>query len=276
MSEEGEFTKEREEIPPVLQVSSSSTSGAAKGGADPAPIVTTVGDAGASLTERLDTWQASNLPEEKTYFSCDPKLFEAALTGVKARLTEKDGKFREAWLLTEVDHWDLEREKLMVLTDCNLIAVKYNFINSSVEELKYIPFSHVTSIVYGEFKYTSSLIFSRKCKGLKILWGADERPGFWARWNPMSANIPFTILTSHILLRRGKVNNLRLDIEDAKVKIEEAIRDYQRSSKSEASGGEVFTVKEGDIVVDTYFGVSALIHNSSNLGFFKRRGAVNW
>ena len=46
--------------------------------------------------------------------------------------------------------------------------------------------------------------------------------------------------------------------------------------QSEASGGEVFTVKEGDIVVDTYFGVSALIHNSSNLGFFKRRGAVNW
>ena len=76
MSEEGEFTKEREEIPPVLQVSSSSTSGAAKGGADPAPIVTTVGDAGASLTERLDTWQASNLPEEKTYFSCDVSVKE--------------------------------------------------------------------------------------------------------------------------------------------------------------------------------------------------------
>lgn len=57
-----------------------------------------------------------------------------------------------------IDHWDLEREKLMVLTDSNLIAIKYNFINSSVEELKYIPFSHVTSIVYGEFKYTSSLI----------------------------------------------------------------------------------------------------------------------
>ena len=76
MSEEGEFTKEREEIPPVLPVSSSSTSGAAKGGADPAPIVTTVGDAGASLTERLDTWQASNLPEEKTYFSCDVSIKE--------------------------------------------------------------------------------------------------------------------------------------------------------------------------------------------------------
>lgn len=51
---------------------------------------------------------------------------------------------------------------------------------------------------------------------------------------------------------------------------------YVYFTQSEASGGEVFTVKEGDIVVDTYFGVSALIHNSSNLGFFKRRGAINW
>ena len=47
----------------------------------------------------------------------------------------------------------------------------------------------------------------------------------------MSTSVPYTVLTSHILLRRGKVNNLRLDIEDAKVKIEEAIRDYQRASK---------------------------------------------
>ena len=77
MSEEGEFTKEREEIPPVLPVSSSDTSSsgdAAKGGAAAAPVVTTVGEAGASLTERLDTWQASNMPEEKTYFSCDVSI----------------------------------------------------------------------------------------------------------------------------------------------------------------------------------------------------------
>ena len=71
MSEEGEFTKGRGEIPPVLPVSTSSSSGVAMGGAEPAPIVTTVGGGGGSLTERLDSWQASALPEEKTYFSSD-------------------------------------------------------------------------------------------------------------------------------------------------------------------------------------------------------------
>ena len=59
---------------------------------------------------------------------------------------------------SRIDHWDLEREKLVILTDNNLIVVKYNFINSSVEELKYIPFSHVTEVVYGDFKYTSSFV----------------------------------------------------------------------------------------------------------------------
>ena len=37
----------------------------------------------------------------KFFVNLQPRLFEAALTGVKARLTEKDGKFRGAWLLTE-------------------------------------------------------------------------------------------------------------------------------------------------------------------------------
>ena len=48
----------------------------------------------------------------------------------------------------------------------------------------------------------------------------------------MSSDIPHTILASHVLVRRGKVNNILLDIEDAKVKIEAAIRDYKRAQPS--------------------------------------------
>ena len=73
MSQEGES----ESIPPVLPVSSSAASSSSTAGATgdgSAPSVTTVGEPGASLTQKLDSWQASNLPEEKTYFSCDVSL----------------------------------------------------------------------------------------------------------------------------------------------------------------------------------------------------------
>ena len=69
--------EEKEGIPPVLPVSSSAASGASGGASSasgPAPAVTTVGEPGVSLTQKLDSWQASNLPEEKTYFSCDVSL----------------------------------------------------------------------------------------------------------------------------------------------------------------------------------------------------------
>ena len=72
MSLEGEFSKQNEEIAPVLPVSSATSSSYSPPvDGEPAPTVTTVGEPGASLTQKLDTWQASNIPEEKTYFSCD-------------------------------------------------------------------------------------------------------------------------------------------------------------------------------------------------------------
>ena len=64
------MSKESEQIPPVLPVSSATSESPPSAGTD-RTTVTTVGEPGASLTERLDSWQSSNLPEEKTYFSCD-------------------------------------------------------------------------------------------------------------------------------------------------------------------------------------------------------------
>ena len=57
-----------------------------------------------------------------------------------------------------IDHWDFERERMLLLSDNNLISVRYNFIHSAVEELKYIPLSCIVNLVYGDFKYTSSFI----------------------------------------------------------------------------------------------------------------------
>lgn len=129
---------------------------------------------------------------------------------------------------------------------------------------------------------------TRKGKGLKVSWGTEETLGFFGRWNPFNSRVPYTIFTSHILVRKGAVNNPQMTIENVVPELERAIQDLRRAANTEQSppGGEAegataaepteFQVKNEDILFTTYFGLSASIYNQSSLGFFRRRGAVNW
>jgi hypothetical protein len=244
------------------------------------------------LDEQIDKWQVSAMPEEKHYFSMDPNLISAAVTAVRSRLTEPDTNIRGTWILTEIDHWDLEKERLLMLTDNNLISVRYNFIQGVVEELKFIPLGAITSIVFGDFKYPSSYAYSRTGKALKIFWGKEEGMGFFDRWNPFSTRVPYTIFASHLMMRKGRVDSDQLRVAKVVPELETAINDIRRAGRTvqqqqdqedEASAAdsassvvEEYHVTEGDVVVRSYVGLGALIHNDSNLGFFKRRGLMNW
>ena len=115
--------------------------------------------------------------------------------------------------------------------------------------------------------------------GLKVTWGSEPM-GFFTRWNPLSSSPQYTILASHILVRRGRASNPKLELEGVVPEIEKAIQDIKEAeaSKEGATATEAtkFTVKEGEIVIDTMWGISAMVHNQSNLGFNKKRGAVDF
>ena len=109
--------------------------------------------------------------------------------------------------------------------------------------------------------------------------------GFFDRWNPFSSKVPYTLFASHLMLRKGKVDNDQLRISKVVPELEKAISDLRRAQQPQeqqdeasasSSSVEEYHVKEEDIVISTYLGVSALVHNDSNLGFFKRRGLMNW
>ena len=53
-------------------------------------------------------------------------------------------------------------------------------------------------------------------------------------------------------------------------------QDEASAASSSSSVVEEYHVTEGDIVIGSYVGLGALIHNDSNMGFFKRRGLMNW
>ena len=131
---------------------------------------------------------------------------------------------------------------------------------------------------------------TRVGKALKVFWGKVENVRFVDRWNPFSTKVPYTIFASHLMLRKGRVDSDQLRISTVIPELERAVNDLRRAqqqqqqpqqdeasaSASSSSTLEEYHVKEEDIVVDSYLGVSALLHNDSNLGFFKRRGLINW
>lgn len=128
------------------------------------------------------------------------------------------------------------------------------------------------------FAYSLSLLFllysTRKGNGMKIIWG-EEAISFWTKWNPISSAVPYTILASHVLVRNNKLVDRRLSLDTAIDDIESAIMECRQRVGQGASAPE-FSKTEGNLVIDYYLGTSAMIHNQSYLGFFKKRGALNW
>ena len=118
---------------------------------------------------------------------------------------------------------------------------------------------------------------------MKIVWG-EEPIGFWTKWNPISSAVPHTIFTSHVLIMRNRIQDERMTIENVLSPVEQAINNCrqralaaQQASLSEATPSIAeFKITQGEIIFDYYLGLSALVHNQSFLGFFKKRGALNW
>ena len=147
---------------------------------------------------------------------------------------------------------------------------------------------HVYACVYKDQNLVYFPHSTRSGKALKVFWGKEENVGFFDRWNPFSTKVPYTIFASHLMLRKGRVDNDQLRISKVVPELERAINDLRRgqqqqqqqqqdeASASSSSVVEDYHVKEEDVVVSSYLGMSALVHNDSNLGFFKRRGLMNW
>ena len=95
--------------------------------------------------------------------------------------------------------------------------------------------------------------------GVKILWNKHD-VSFWSHWNLCRTNIPYTILISHILIRRNHSQNSLMQIESVPAELERAAQDFWARVTSTlqmsqaASAPEEFIITKDDIIVDYYFG----------------------
>ncbi|KAK7888810.1 hypothetical protein WMY93_024370 [Mugilogobius chulae] len=96
---------------------------------------------------------------------------------------QTDGGILGVWLMAEVDHWNNEKERLVILTDHSLLVFKYDFLMFNCEQLQRIPLHFVDRITHGDFSFPKFSVLNRKSEGQKMVQGPrlDPGPHLWVQ-----------------------------------------------------------------------------------------------
>jgi len=181
-----------------------------------------------------------------------------------------DGRFEGLWILTEIDHWNNNHEKVIILTEKNIILVKYDFITKKVKFQDRIVLKNIQKVQMGEIIFPpKSVMKPRNQVGVRIIWGSVESLGFMEKWNPMSTKIPYLTLTDHPLAKATG------DHDIPHYCMEKFVGHLEKRLMA-GENVEVKVDRSQAIVVECYGNVASLIFNQSSLGFSKERNGVNF
>ncbi|KAL5276732.1 hypothetical protein ACFFRR_002139 [Megaselia abdita] len=239
------------------------------------------------------------------YFSLRPGQFEKAVNDCVNTMLRPAGDtdVQGSWLLTEVSHWDHERERIIVLTTKTLLIVKYDFIAlKSVQHTK-VRLDKVDTVLDGRLTYPSSSLVPRiegitngftslicgrlfsKVAPANPVKSARRRNSFPQTCRLTVAN-RFDFTTFHPVEKKefGVRVMWNKDVPEDFEKnrtmysvdsFNSALKDIFSNSNPESINFNC-DFKEGPILMENYIGIGAVIHNKNNFGFFKVRGKFSF
>ncbi|XP_003701141.1 tumor protein p63-regulated gene 1-like protein isoform X2 [Megachile rotundata] len=238
-----------------------------------------------------------------SFFTDRNEVVERALKDCHDSLINEEEKdIVGSWLLTEISLWDIEKERLVVLTKTALYSIKYDFISLKILEYNRIPLTQIDTLISGELVYPSSSLAprlnglaegmssivncavrqewstltsctglaqfesrKRQMSGIRLMWNKGNPLSLIKKWNPFAKDIPWLTYTSHPLFwYKGS------EAERAKFDIEGLCSMIKGLLTTECN------IKTGLIIIENYIGVGALVHNRNALGFFKIRGKISF
>ncbi|XP_026276695.1 tumor protein p63-regulated gene 1-like protein isoform X2 [Frankliniella occidentalis] len=236
-----------------------------------------------SGTSRMDV-AAMPCPEDhlRNLFASREGLVDQAVNDSTEAFVnfELDGDILGRYILTEINIWDAEKERLVLLTTNSLLVIKFDFIALKPLEVRRTPLLQIDTIVVGELVYPpASLVPARDMQGLRIMWNNGEPIAFSKKWNPFNNDIPFLTFASHPLLshqdassKEGDNQNPNMfvsyDVEKLSQQLLTAMENLQKSTKC--------LVQHKPILLHNYLSIGSLIHNRNSLGFFKVRGRFSF
>ncbi|XP_057662343.1 tumor protein p63-regulated gene 1-like protein isoform X2 [Diorhabda carinulata] len=245
-----------------------------KGSKDETPPPTATSTTAPQSSSNEKCIQPSIIIKEdpNNFFTFRDGVIERAVKECTAHLLdETEGPVYASFLLTQINHWDTDKERLLMMTAKNLILVKYDFIALRRLGCRKIMFSDIEGIVVGNLVYPSgSLIPDRNMKGIRLLLKQDKPDSFASKWNPFNSEVHFLTFTYHPLYyhkdcadeRLRSVYNLDLFIENICLSVQK--------------WKENIVILQHNILLENYVGLGSVIHNRHSLGFFKVRGKFSF
>jgi len=102
------------------------------------------------------------------------------------------------------------------------------------------------------------------------MWNKGQPLHFSKNWNPWSREIPFVTFTAHRLFYNEAIQGdaKNYSIENFKQKLLQGLQALPESQHC--------VIKEEQIIIENYVGLVSVVHNITDLGFFKARGRVSF
>ncbi|EEC17541.1 conserved hypothetical protein [Ixodes scapularis] len=228
--------------------------------------------------------------ETKEYFAVREGAIERAADECSPVLLKHiDGELRGVWLLTEIDHWDTEKERLVFLTDFSLIVLKYDFITLRLLEYRRLHLKSFDKVQIGLLTYPDKSFMPKIGVALDTVRDRLLHPrgrslarmancgAFEAEWNPWCREIPWVTFTSHHLCSTP-AGAPQHDIDGFSRALAQtmAALDPSTAPPPHLTRSTPCQVVHEPLVVTSYVGLAAAFHNINHLGFFKARGKVSF